>query len=184
MMLKRLLSADLKVWHLLLVIAVLAVSTDSTLAAQRVPSSNPNLSSDSFWPTGTFNMAAANSNTAQVVHSVDGAVEVLRVAFTVPAGQTATIAAFFNAEAYKYANGYCYFTFYLDAIGEGNRLPPGQLWVADGYVYSGGYPTISAQGYRGAVAAGAHVLIASLQTTGGDCYVDDRSIILISNRHS
>jgi hypothetical protein len=181
-MFKRLLSADLKVWHLLLVIAVLAVSTDSTLASQNMTPSKPNLSSDAFFPSGALNMAAASSNTSQTVHAADGKVEVLRVAFTVPAGQTASIAVFFNAEAYKYANGYCYLAFYLDSIGAGNQLKPGNLWVADGYVYSGGYPTISAQGYRPSVAAGTHSVVVALHTTGGDCYVNDRSIILLSNR--
>ena len=183
-MFKRLLSAQLKLWHLILVLALLTVPATSALAGQSAAPTgvSPVLSSDAFFATGTFNMAAAKSNTSQVVHAVDGEVEVLRVAFTVPAGQKADIAVFFNAEAYKYPNGYCYLTFYLDTIGF-SALRPGELWVADGYIYSGGYPTISAQGYKGSVAAGAHSVLVTLSATGGDCYVDDRSLILISNRH-
>jgi hypothetical protein len=184
-MIKRLLSAELKVWHLLIVVAVFAVGTDTALARQGNVSNSglAAATADSFFPSGTFNMAAAHSNTSQVVHSADGEVEFLRVSISIPRGQVADIAAFFNGEAYKYPNGYCYIKFYLDQIG-GDALAPGKLWVADGYVYSGAYPTISAQGYRSNVKAGTHNVIVSLLTTGGDCYVDDRSIIVISNRHS
>jgi hypothetical protein len=184
-MIKRLLSAELKVWHLLIVVAVFAVGTDTALARQATLQNGglAAATSDSFFPSGTFNLAAAHSNTSQTVHSADGEVSFLQVAFTVPRGQVADIAAFFSGEAYKYANGYCYLKFYLDQIG-GDALAPGKVWVADGYVYSGAYPTITAQGYRSNVRAGVHTLIVSLLTTGGDCYVDDRSIIVISNRHS
>jgi hypothetical protein len=182
---KRLLSAELKVWHLLLVVALLTVTATTTLAGQRAGPTRPtpNLTPETFFTTGAFNMAGAYSNTSQTVHALDGEVEVLREAFTIPAGQTAEIAAFFNAEAYKYANGYCYLTFYLDAIGP-SKFRPGELWVADGYVYAGGYPTISAQGFKGNIAAGAHSVIVTLHATGGDCYVDDRTLIVISNRHA
>jgi len=184
-MFKRLLSAELKLWHLLLVVALLAVSTSSTSAGQSAAPTgdSSNLSGDTFFPSGAFNMAAAQSNDALTVHSVDGEVEVLRVAFSVPTSQKADIAAFFNAEAYKYPNGYCYLKFYVDGIGS-PALRPGKLWVADGYVYSGAYPTISAQGYKVGVPAGPHSVVVTLNTTGGDCYVDDRTLIVISNRHS
>ena len=184
-MFKRLLSAELKLWHLLLVVVLLAVGTGGASAGQTAtpPGAGSNLSSEAFFPSGAFNMAAAQSNNSLIVHSVDGEVEVLRVNFSVPSGQKADIAAFFSAEAYKYATGYCYLKFYLDGIGTA-ALRPGQVWVADGYVYSGAYPTISAQGYEGNVAAGAHSVLVTLNTTGGDCYVDNRSIILISNRHA
>jgi hypothetical protein len=182
---KRLLSAELKVWHLLLVVALLAVSASGTSAGLSTPTgASPNLSPDGFYPAGTFNMGTAQSNTSLTVHAADGEVEVLRVSFSIPAGQTAAVAAFFNAEAYKYPNGYCYLTSYLDTIGSGPVLYPGELWVADGYVFNGKYPTISAQGYVGHIAAGAHSVIVTLHATGGDCFVDDRSLIVISNRHA
>ena len=126
-------------------------------------------------------MAAAKSNDSMTVHEADGEVSVLQVDFSVPAGKRADIAAFFNAEAYKYPNGYCYLTLYLDGVGT-TALAPGQEWVADGYVYSGAYPTISAQGFKGGVGPGTHSVLVALSATGGDCYVDDRSLILISNQ--
>src|SRR5690242_2587959 len=103
-MLKRVFSAHLKVWHLSLVVVLLAMGTGSTSAAQtpmtrQVSSSLP---PSAFFPNGAFNMAAAQSNTSMTVHQADGQVEVLRATFKVPAGQVADIAAFFNAEAYKY----------------------------------------------------------------------------------
>ena len=175
-MFKRLLSAELKLWHLLLVAILVVVGIGGTSAAQTPTDSK-------FFPSGTFKMAAAQSNISLTVHSVDGEVTVLQVAFSIPAGQKADIAAFFSAEAYKYPNGYCYLTFYLDGIGTA-ALQPGQVWVADGYVYSGAYPTITAQGYKVGVGAGEHSVVVALQTTGGDCYIDNRSLIVISNRHT
>jgi hypothetical protein len=183
-MARRLLSAELKVWHLLLVVALLAVSSSSTSAGLSPSHGASPATADGFYPAGTFNMATAQSNTSQTIHAADGEVEVLRATFKIPAGQTAAVAAFFNAEAYKYPNGYCYLTSYLDTVGTGPVLFPGELWVADGYVYSGAYPTISAQGYVGHIAAGTHAVIVTLHATGGDCFVDDRSLIVISNRHT
>jgi hypothetical protein len=183
-MFKRLLSVELKLWHLLLVVVLLAVGAGSTSVAQTAPptDAHSDVSSDAFFPSGAFRMAAAHSNISQVVHSVDGEVTVLQADFSVPSGKKADIAAFFNAEAYKYPNGYCYLKFYLDGIGTG-LFHPGQIWVADGYVYSGAYPTISAQGYKGNVGPGAHSVLVTLSATGGDCFVDDRSVILMSNQH-
>lgn len=183
-MVKRLLSAQLRLWHLLLAVALLAVSVSVTAAARSVPTpASSGTNPDSFYPNGAFNMAAAQSNTSQTIHEADGEVEVLRATFTIPAGQIANVAAFFNAEAYKYPNGYCYLTSYLDRVGSRLVMFPGELWVADGYVYKGGYPTISAQGFRGHIPAGTHSVIVTLHATGGDCFVDDRSLIVISNRH-
>ena len=139
--------------------------------------------SKAFLPQGAFNMAVSSASGALYVRSTDGDKEVLRATFTVPAGQRADIAAFFNAEGYKYPNGYCYLKFNLDAIGPAD-LRPGKMWVADGYIFKGGYPTISANGYKTSVPAGAHTLIVTMSNTGGDCYVSDRSLILISNRHA
>jgi hypothetical protein len=184
---KRLLSAELKLWHLLLVVVLLVIGSGTSFGQTGPPtdadSSHSSLSSNAFFPSGSFHMAAASSNISQYVHAVDGEVEVLRVSFSVPSGKKADIAAFFNAEAYKYPNGYCYLTFYLDGIAT-TALQPGELWVADGYVYNGAYPTISAQGYKANVGAGKHSVIVTLRATGGDCYVNDRSVVLISNQHT
>ena len=180
-MLKRLLSAQLKVWHLLLAIVLLVVGTGTSFGQTATPTSALERTGRPF-SAGEFRMAAASEPEASMyVKSTDGEKEVLRVPFSVPAGQKADIAAFFNAKAYKYPNGYCYLTFYLDTIGS-TALLPGEIWVADGYVHSGAYPTFTGQGYLGDVAAGKHVVIATIKATGGDCYVNDRSIILISNR--
>lgn len=183
-MFKRLLSAQLKLWHLLLVVVLLVIGSGTSFGQTVAPTgADSSRSTDVSFRSGSFHMAAAKSNTSQTVHAADGEVEVLRVSFSVPAGKKADIAAFFNAEAYKYPNGYCYLTFYLDGIAT-TALQPGELWVADGYVYSGAYPTISAQGYERNVGAGTHSVIVTLHATGGDCFVDDRSVILISNQHS
>ena len=182
-MFKRLLSTELKLWHLLLVVVLLAIGTGTSFGQTFPPAgADADRSSDVLFTPGSFRMAAASSNTSQTVHSIDGDVEILRVSFSVPSGKRADIAVFFNAEAYKYANGYCYVTFYLGGIGA-TALQPGQLWVADGYVYTGGYPTFSAQGYKANVGSGSHTVLVALTATGGDCWVNDRSIILISNQH-
>jgi hypothetical protein len=182
-MIKRLLSAELKVWHLLLVVVLLAVGTGTAVARQSAPpiDDDSGVSSDRLFPSGAFKMAAAKSTDSLTVEVADGEVTVLQVDFSVPSGKKADIAVFFNAEAYKYPNGYCYLSFYLDGVGT-TPLPPGEVWVADGYIYNGGYPTISAQGYKGKVGPGAHSVLVALTATVGDCLVDDRSAILISNQ--
>jgi hypothetical protein len=182
-MFKRLLSAELKLWHLLVVIVLLVVGAGTSAGQTATPTGTDSVSSDRYFPSGAFKMAAAKNNDALTVHSADGEVTVLQADFSVPSGKRADIAAFFSGEGYKYPNGYCYLTFYLDGIGT-VALRPGQVWVADGYIYSGGYPTISAQGFKSNVGPGPHSVLVTLSTTGGDCYVADRSVILISNQHA
>ena len=166
---KRFLNADLKMWHLLLVVVLaLVIGNGGTTAA---------------FPAGSFKMYAANSAANQVVDAADGRVAVLKVPFTVPAGQKADIATFFNAAGYKYTEGYCYVTFHLDAIGN-PALNPGEVWVADGYVFSDKYPTFTAQANKANVGPGAHNVIVALRATGGDCWLESRSITLIANQHS
>src|SRR6187549_2487567 len=102
---KRLLSAELKVWHLLLLVPLIALSAGGAVAIGRAgPSQDQNglgsQSAEAFFPVGTFAMGASAAHGAKYVKSVDGKVEVLRVAFTVPAGKTADIVTFFNAEGY------------------------------------------------------------------------------------
>jgi hypothetical protein len=186
-MIKGLLTRELRVWHLLLVVVLLLASTSGVLGAPVAHDTSRPAALDSYLAAGQFRMAAASSTDSQTVHSVDGWVEVLRASFTIPSGQKAGVAAFFNAEAYKYANGYCYARFELENGTVFNPRDPdlqsaGQ-WVADGYVFKPGYPTISIQGFQLSIPAGTHSVIVKLLATGGDCFVDDRSLILIANQH-
>jgi hypothetical protein len=181
----KLLSAQLQVWHLLVGIAFIAMATTGGVViagpyappvwSAKIDAATP----AAFLPAGAIRMAAASARVAQYVKSTDGDVTVLTVDFSVPIGHTADVAAFFNAESYKYPNGYCYLEFYLDSAGK--SLRPGRVWVADGYVFNGAYPTISAQGFLGNIGPGNHTIYVKMQTTGGDCYVNDRSLIVLSN---
>ena len=184
----RLLSANLQVWHVLVSMGVIALITTGSVVMAGPHAPPPwrgkvdHLTPAAFVPSGEFRMATAVATTAQYVKSVDGKVTVLSAAFNVPSGQTADIAAFFNAEGYKYPNGYCYVEFHLDSVTAlGSMLRPGRLWVADGYIYKGGYPTISAQSVRNNIAAGDHTLYVVMTATGGDCYVSGRSLIVLAN---
>ena len=183
---KKLLSANLQVWHLLVGIAFIAMAMTGgvVIAGPYAPPVWGEAKVDAaapaaFVPEGTMRMATAFAEVSQTVKAADGFVTVLSATFSVPSGQTADIAAFFNAAAYKYPNGYCYVEFYLDSAGL--TLRPDKLWVVDGYIYKGGYPTISAQGFRGAIGPGNHTVFVKLQTTGGDCYVNHRSLIVMAN---
>jgi hypothetical protein len=183
---KKLLSANLQVWHLLVGIAFIAMAMTGgvVIAGPYAPPVWGEAKVDAaapaaFVPEGTMRMATAFAEVAQYVKATDGVVTVLSASFSVPSGQTADIAAFFNAAAYKYPNGYCYVEFFLDSAGL--TLRPDRLWVVDGYIYKGGYPTISAQGFRGAIGPGNHTVFVKMETTGGDCYVNHRSLIVMAN---
>src|SRR5437867_1853053 len=155
-MIKGLLTRELRVWHLLAVGVFLLGSGSGVLGAPvKTDTANPAGVSDSYLAAGQFRMAANSSTASQTVTSGNGWTEVLRVSFTIPSGQKAGIVAFFNAEAYKYADGYCYARFELEngTVFSPNDGEGGGQWVADGYVYSGAYPTISDQGYKLAVPA-------------------------------
>jgi hypothetical protein len=181
------LSANLQVWHLFVGLAVLvALGAGGVVMARPAPppsiaESTGGVTPAAFFPSGSFHMTANVSHDNLTVKSTDGEKSVLHIAFTVPAGQLADIVGLFNAEAYKYANGYCYLKFHMDSSP--SAMNPGELWVADGFIYKGGYPTISAQGYKVNVGPGSHQLDVSLLATGGDCFVDDRSLVVLASFH-
>jgi hypothetical protein len=184
----RFLSANLRVWHLLVGLgAVVALGAGGVVMAR--PVSAPRVLelsggvTPAVYATGTIRMASNISHDSVTIHEADGKKSVLSASFVVPSGQRADIVSFFSAEAYKYPKGYCYLEFHIDSLAT-TPLNPGELWVADGYIYDGGYPTISAQGVQGNVGAGTHILYVTLRATGGACYVDDRSLILLTNTHS
>lgn len=181
-MIKRVLSTELRVWHLVAVVVLVLASGSGAMAGSAPPATPAPANPESYLAAGRFRMATSSSTTPLFVKSVDDWKEVLRASFRVPSGQKAGIAAFFNAEAYKYASGYCYARFELE---DGTVFSPNNngIWVADGYVYNGAYPTISVQGFRLAVPAGSHSVIVKIQATGGDCYLTDRSLILIANQY-
>jgi hypothetical protein len=183
----KLLSANLQVWHLFVGLAVLvALGAGGVVMARPAPppsiaESTGGVTPAAFFPSGSFHMTANVSHDNLTVKSTDGEKSVLHIAFTVPAGQLADIVGLFNAEAYKYPNGYCYLKFHMDSSP--SAMNPGELWVADGFIYKGGYPTISAQGYKVNVGPGSHQLDVSLLATGGDCFVDDRSLVVLASFH-
>src|SRR6187200_2018283 len=114
MNMKKLLSANLQVWHLLVGIAFIAMAMTGgvVIAGPYAPPAWGEAKVDAaapaaFVPEGTMRMATAFAEVAQYVKATDGVVTVLSASFSVPSGQTADIAAFFNAAAYKYPNGYC-----------------------------------------------------------------------------
>jgi hypothetical protein len=183
---KKLLSANLQVWHLLAGIGVIALATTGgvVMAGPHAPpawgAKVETVTPAAFVPPGNFRMATAAVNGSQYVKATDGVVTVISVPFIVPSGHAADIVAFFNAEAYKYPNGYCYVEFRLDSLAS-DPLRPGKLWVTDGYIYKGGYPTISAQSFRINLGAGQHTLYVQMTATGGDCLLSDRSLIVMAN---
>jgi hypothetical protein len=184
----RFLSANLQVWHLLVGLgAVVGVGAAGVVMARPVSAPPVVHSSNGVMPavyaTGTIRIGSNVSHDGVYIKSADGKKSVLSASFTVPSGQRADIVSFFNAEAFKYPNGYCYLEFHIDSLSTA-PLNPGELWVADGYIYKGGYPTISAQGVQTNVGAGTHILYVSLRATGGDCWVHDRSLILLTNTHA
>jgi hypothetical protein len=185
-MIKRLLGAELRVWHLLLGVVLVLGSGTGVMGAPAHANAPSPAALDSYLTAGQLRMAVSGSTAAVYVKSTDDWKAVLAVSFTVPSGQKADVAAFFNAKAYKYPNGYCYARFELE---NGTVLKPdtadhlGQ-WVADGYIYKGGYPTLTDQGFMVAVPAGLHSVTVKLKDTGGDCYISDRSLILIANQHA
>ena len=135
----------------------------------------------SFFGSGDFRMAAASLSNTLSVQSTAGEVDVLHLSFSVPSGHREDIAAFFNAEAYQAGNGYCYLNFELDQVGS-TPIHPGNLWVTDGYVYNGAYPTISAQGFKASVGPGLHFLYVTMYASGADCTLYNRSLIVLGNK--
>jgi hypothetical protein len=185
-MIKRLLRAELRVWHLLLVVVLVLGSGTGVMGAPATGNAPSPAALDAYWAAGQVRMATVSSTTAVYVKSTDGWKAVLAITLTVPSGQKADIAAFFNGEGYKYANGYCYARFELE---NGTVLKPDESehngqWVVDGYIFKNAYPTISDQGFMLAVPPGTHSVTVKMMATGGDCYVADRSLIVIANQHA
>jgi hypothetical protein len=180
---KNLLNANLKIWHLLLVFLVIALSSGGVVLAAEP------LGVSSFFPKGEFYMAGASgSGGSPVTVPSDGTeVTVLSATFTVPSGKKADVAALFNGDALWNGStpGYCRGEIRLDSP-TGTAFLPGSILLVDGYVYSyngNRHATLDMNAYKKAIGAGAHTAYVRMWTEegGSGCLVYARSLMLVAN---
>src|SRR4051812_12063662 len=100
-MIKRLLTTEVRVWHLLAVGVLILGSGSGVMGASVGPENPVTANPEAYLASGSFRMAASSATTPIYVKSNDTFpyvwTEVLRATFTIPSGQRAGIIAFFNA---------------------------------------------------------------------------------------
>lgn len=179
---KRVLSSNLKIWHLLVLGVVLMLFGGGTVALADTEAIS------ALWKQGTVRFAAASSNTSI---NIDANQEFLvnEVAFDVPAGKKADVQAVWSAFLQPDNSGqytYCTGKIYLDnSTTTSNLFSPGlyQLF-GDGDGVNKIVPsglTSTMNGWRKNVSAGAHKVQVYVAGSYGGCTVADRSLIITVN---
>ena len=186
---RRLLKAQLRVWHIVAVLLVISVMTTGVVLARggdpatRLAASNERRTTaigTDFLPSGKTRIAVSTSNDATVV-SPGGDQTVLTTSFRVPSHQRADVVALYNGDALaENGGGWCYLEFRLDSAS-GPTFAPGEEFPVDGYVYADAYPTLSVNGVKKNIGAGYHTVYVTMDSTGPTCTLYDQSLVLLAN---
>jgi hypothetical protein len=186
---RRLLKAQLRVWHIVAVLLVISVMTTGAVLARggdpatRLAASHEprtTVIGTDFFPSGKTRIAASTSNDAATVNP-GGDQTVLTASFRVPSHQRADVVALYNGDAFAdNGGGYCYLEFRLDNAS-GPTFSPGEEYPVDGQVYSDAYPTLSVNGVKKNIGAGYHTVYVTMDSTGPTCTLYDQSLVLLAN---
>jgi hypothetical protein len=186
---RRLLKAQLRVWHIVAVLLVISVMTTGAVlarggdpASRQAASHEPRstVTGTDFWPSGKTRIVTSTSNDTTTVNP-GGDQTVLTASFRVPSHQRADVVALYNGDGFSdNAGGYCYLEFRLDSAS-GPAFSPGEEFPVDGQVYSNHYPTLSVNGVKKNIGAGHHTVYVTMDSTGPTCDLWDQSLVLLAN---
>ena len=112
---------------------------------------------------------------------------VLKQVITIPKGKTADLAVMgeVDIEGGSAASSYeyCFGQYRLDNVATGTQFKPGN------YILKGFTPPVAnnlsvpINGYLTGVKAGTHTIFMVVQAGYQDCYMNDRSMIILANVH-
>lgn len=180
---RGILNSNLRVWHLVVMGALLVVITGGTVALS---------ASSQFWQAGSVRLdsAYASSNDTISISGTDNPpVRVLRLGITVPNGKRADIQATFTADLHHgigptYA--YCFGTITLDGspTSSSHRFRPGQYQLIGGAIAS--QPdavSVAMSGVKRDVGRGYHTVDVYITSAYSGCTLFARTLNVVASIH-
>jgi len=176
---KSVLTAPVKLWHLVLVSVIVA-----SLTSTAVVSASPFLLG--FQPQGPILMGLVAGTDANPINvpAGGGNVAVLLKTITVPAGKVADLAVFGEADMEGGATGYqyCYGQIRLDDPNAGRQFQPGN-YILQGFNPPANNLSAPINGFLTNVHAGQHTVFLVMGASFNNCYILNRSMIILANIH-
>lgn len=181
---RGILNSNIRVWHLVVMGALLVVITGGTVALS---------ASSGFWRAGSVRLdsAYASSNdTISITGSNNPAVRVLRLGITVPSGRRADIQATFTADLHHGGPGgtyaYCFGTITLDGSpsSSSRRFRPGQYQLLGGAIAS--QPdavSVAMSGVKRDVGPGYHTVNMYISSAYEGCTLFARTLNVVASIH-
>lgn len=161
---KNILNANIKTWHVLVLIAVLVLTNSAPVYAAPP------------FAVGDILIATDSSNTEIQLEGA-AAITDLSATFTVPSGKTAKVVAFYSIFAVASYGG-CGAEFRLDSP-TGPILSPGEMKIDTNM------GATDMNGFISDIGPGTHTVYVNMRSLAGepdpviDCYLHNRSLILI-----
>ena len=180
---KGILNSNLRLWHLVVVSALVVVLAGSAVALAASPN---------FWRAGSVRLDSASSNDTISIEGTDNPpVRVLRVEITVPSGKVADIQATFTADLHHGGPGgtyaYCFGTITLDGSPSvaTRRFAPGQYQLLGGAIAS--QPdavSVAMSGVKKNVDDGYHTVNVYISSAYEGCTLFARTLNVVASIHS
>lgn len=176
---KKILTSQVKMWHLIVLAIVVTFLTSATIVAAEPLAGG-------FWGAGTIMIAAASGTDSSQVTVPKGYADtvVLQKAITIPPGKSADLAVIGSADIEGGASTgyqYCFGQYRLDAIG-GSQFKPGN-YILEGFNPPPNNLTVPINGFITKVPSGQHTVYMVMEAGYADCYILNRSMIIIANIH-
>jgi hypothetical protein len=171
------LSANVRLWHLLVLTVLFALVTGGTLVVGAVPAA--------FWPNGNVRLASAqNSNTISIEGSNNPAVRVLRTSITVPSGKHADIQTIFTTDlhpnTFQQTYAYCFGEFRLDGSAS-NFVPDESYQLLGGETAKQpNAVSVAMSGIRKGIGPGTHNVDVYIESAYGGCTLFSRALTVLA----
>ena len=173
---KKILTAPVRLWHLMLVVILLA-----TLTGTAVVSAAP---LSAFLPAGTMRMAVAYSDSLYTVPEGYTNKIVLQQSFSIPAGKVGDVVAIGEVDIQGgdlTGNQYCFGEYRLDTVG-GTQFKPGS-YILEGINPPPNNLSLPIIGFLTGVGSGQHSVKMVMSAGYADCIAMNRAMILLVNIH-
>jgi hypothetical protein len=180
---RRILSANFKVWHGIVILSGLFLLAGSGLVLAGAGSG--------LFPQGNIRLASAwTNNSIDITGSNNPPQEVLNVGINVPSGKKGDVQASFSADLHHLASGsfaYCFGQFALDgapAQNGSNVFKPGQQQLLGGAIATEPDAlTVAMIGSMRNIPAGIHTVRAYVTSAFSGCELQAAALNVVVNLH-
>jgi hypothetical protein len=176
---KKVFSAPVQIWQVVVVVVLVAALTGTVVAASAASFPSALLTQ------GVVRMAVASSTTQVAVPATYTSTNVLQQTITIPVGKVGDIAVTGEVDIEDGAGSgyqYCFGQYRLDNVATGTQFNPGN-YILEGFNPPENNLSVPIDGYLQNVKAGNHTVYMVMQAGYAICFAQDRSMIILVNIH-